>query len=213
SGNAILDAMRLLIEEREYRALTIEEISAAASVARSTFYAYFPSKLALFLRLCEEVVEELYDVAGQHYPDRSDFERIVLANAAYLRLWSNQRRVLSDLYALSLVEPEVARFYREARRRFQDRIAGRITYLLSKGRIPPADPIVLAGLLTGMVETFALRMNTEPPELEIGFQDAVLAVSEAWWRSVYGSPAPAYEVVIEDLPGLSEPSASDPEGV
>lgn len=134
----------------------------------------------------------------RYYPDRTDYERIVLANEAYLRLWSKQRRILSELYALSLVEPEVARFYRQARRKFQDRIGGRITYLLGQGRIPQTDPTALAALLTGMVETFALRMHSDPPELEGPFRDAVLSVSEAWWRSVYASVAPEYAHPIED---------------
>lgn len=46
AGNAILRTMSGLVDERGYRALTVDEIAGAADVARSTFYTYFPSKLA-----------------------------------------------------------------------------------------------------------------------------------------------------------------------
>lgn len=55
----IFDAAMALFAERGFDAATLDEICAAADVARGTFFLHFPSKAALLLDLNRQLAEEL----------------------------------------------------------------------------------------------------------------------------------------------------------
>lgn len=193
TSDAILRAAEELIARDGYHNVTVDDIRRAAGVSRATFYFYFRNKLHLFIAVVDGVVDKLYEVAGEHYPDRTEYERIVLANVAYLRVWHQERRILGELFALSLVEPEVGEVYRRNRRRFEERIRGRIERLASHGRIPPTHIQLTTILLSGMIEAIAVRYCTwEDEASEIPFHELVATVSDAWYRTVYGEVPPAY---------------------
>ncbi|BBA89576.1 TetR family transcriptional regulator [Mycobacterium pseudoshottsii JCM 15466] len=56
---AILQALRELLEERPFAELSVATISNRAGVARSGFYFYFDSKYSVLAQLMAEAVEEL----------------------------------------------------------------------------------------------------------------------------------------------------------
>lgn len=55
----IFDAAMALFAERGFDAVTIEQICAAADVARGTFFLHFPSKAALLLEFNRRLADEL----------------------------------------------------------------------------------------------------------------------------------------------------------
>ncbi|SFM90506.1 regulatory protein, tetR family [Pleomorphomonas diazotrophica] len=56
---ALYDALVDLIRERDYEAITVEDILARANVGRSTFYAHFKSKDELLEKSLERLRQEL----------------------------------------------------------------------------------------------------------------------------------------------------------
>ncbi|HET7738434.1 MAG TPA: TetR/AcrR family transcriptional regulator [Tepidiformaceae bacterium] len=193
TSDAILRAAEELIARDGYHNVTVDDIRRAAGVSRATFYFYFRNKLHLFNAVVQGVVDKLYELAGGHYPDRTEYERIVLANVAYLSVWSKERHILGELFALSLVEPEVAEVYRRHRRRFEERIEGRLERLAASGRIPATNIHLTTTLLSGMIESLAVRYCMWDDDVaEYPFHELVASVSEAWYRTVYGAVPPPY---------------------
>lgn len=140
-------------------------------------------------------MDDLYDVAGRHYPDKDEFARIVLANVSYLSVWYRQSAILGEFYALSLVDSEIRAIYDAYRRKFEDRITGRISRLLAQRRIPQCSPNLLAASLSSMVEFSAFRFFCyvgDPISKDHKFVDLVRTLSESWYRAVYGK-MPSYE--------------------
>lgn len=191
--NAITEAAHELIKDVGYPNLTVDDVIRAAGVSRASFYFYFQNKKHLLLELSRSVMEELYEVAGRHYPDKDQYSRIVLANLSYLDVWRRETAILGEFFALSLVDEELATIYGEYRERFEARIRERIGRLLEQGRIPDCDPTVLAGVLSAMVEFAAFRhfvLDDSIGRSRTSFGDLVKQLSEAWYRAVYGANPP-----------------------
>ena len=193
ASKAIVEAAHELIKDVGYRDLTVDEVIKAAGVSRASFYFYFQNKKHLLMELSRSVMEELYEVAGRHYPEKDQYSRIVLANISYLDVWRREAAVLGQFFALSLVDDELAAIYGEYRERFEVRIRERVARLLDQGRIPACDPALLAGVLSAMVEFAAFRhfiTNDSIGHAKVSFQDLVEQLSEAWYRAVYGADPP-----------------------
>jgi AcrR family transcriptional regulator len=59
---AILDAVRELLEERPFAELSVSTISTRAGVARSGFYFYFESKYSVLAQILAEAAEQLEEL-------------------------------------------------------------------------------------------------------------------------------------------------------
>src|SRR5690348_3656690 len=138
-------------------------------------------------------MNQMYEVAGKHYPNEDEYTRIVLANAAYLDVWARETKIIGEFFALSLVDPTIHKIYDRHRRRFEERIASRLGRLLMQERIPLADPKLLAATLSAMVEFFTFRFFATDEEVSrrnYRFEEAVRILSESWYRAVYGKLPP-----------------------
>jgi AcrR family transcriptional regulator len=65
---AILQAVRELLEERPFSELSVSTISLRAGVARSGFYFYFDSKYAVLAQMLAEAAEELEELTQYFAP-------------------------------------------------------------------------------------------------------------------------------------------------
>jgi AcrR family transcriptional regulator len=209
--DAIVAAARSLIQELGYHELTVERVIQTAGVARATFYFYFRNKRHLFIEVANSLLNELFEVAGRHYPENDEFTRIVLANVSYLSIWRRDSAVLCQFFAASLTDKEIHNIYDWHRHRFEVRITGRLQRLDKQGRIPRSDPELLAASLSSMVEFMAFRYfscQVDVVKVNYAFQDLVRSLSESWYQAVYGKAAPEgydysryLEDVRDELPG------------
>ncbi len=69
---AIVSAVRELLQERAFADLSVSEISDRAGVARSGFYFYFDSKYAVLAQILAEVTEELEELTHYFAPRGPD---------------------------------------------------------------------------------------------------------------------------------------------
>lgn len=197
SRDLIIAAAGALIRENGYSAITVDDVRKRAGVSRATFYFYFRNKTHLLISTASNVMDDLFEVAGRHYPDKDEFARIVLANVSYLSVWRRQSAILGEFFALSLVDAEVREIYDTYRRKFEERMSARLAHLLEQQRIPPCSPALLAASLSAMVEFSAFRFFCSPDDpISRGssFTDLVETLSESWYRAVYGkAPAGCYD--------------------
>lgn len=192
---AIMQATHDVVRSRGYQQMTVSDICRAAGIVRATFYVYFANKQDAFVAMVKGLVEELFDIAGQRYPDASEYGRIVLANAAFIQRWAQEREVLAEWFALSLVDDEAWAVFSEFRKRFEDRVEARLRRLLEQGRIPDCDPRLTTVALAGMMESYTRRLFDRDQDLgdpNEAFPSVLRAISEAWYRTVYAAPAPDY---------------------
>jgi len=84
TGEAIVRAARRVFESSGYEGAKVESIIERAKISRGTVYSYFPNKKAVFLRVAEGLLEQMYEFSGKRFSGASAFERTVLSNACYL---------------------------------------------------------------------------------------------------------------------------------
>ncbi|MBI5105428.1 MAG: TetR/AcrR family transcriptional regulator [Solirubrobacterales bacterium] len=143
----VTDAVeRLLAEGSTYTSLGVQRIAAEAGIARSTFYLYFPDKVALLLRTTEIATEELFAAAEAWA--REGFEDLAALERTVAELVAQQRAHAPLLAALTEVagyEPEVAAFWRARVGRFVEVLRRRLAAGQKAGTVDRAlDPTVTA---------------------------------------------------------------------
>ena len=193
---AILKGTHEAVRRYGYQQMTVADICQEAGIVRATFYVYFANKQDAFVAMVKELLEGVYALAGQRHHDVDEYGRIVHANAAFFRAWYQEREVLSEWFALALIDEDVAAIYKQYRDMFEERVEQRIRYLCENGRIPPCEPRLVTVAITGLVETVTRRLCAV--ESDLGEPDAVFphvlqTVSELWFRSLYGRVAPSHD--------------------
>ena len=80
------DALRRLLEEKEFDKVTIQDITEAATLNRATFYAHYPDKFALLGELIRVNFLQLFGQRNVRFDGScsSAFQAIILAVCDYL---------------------------------------------------------------------------------------------------------------------------------
>src|ERR1700748_1875578 len=115
--DAIVPAVRELLEERSFADLSVSTISERAGVARSGFYFYFDSKyavLAVILAEASEELEELTQYFAPRQPGESpeQFAKRMVSSAA--AVYANNDPVMTACHAARTTDIEIrAILYRQ----------------------------------------------------------------------------------------------------
>jgi AcrR family transcriptional regulator len=82
----LLDALKRLLEEKEFDKISIQDITEAATVNRATFYAHYPDKFALLEQLIRVSFLQLLEQRKVRFDGTcsSAFQAIILAVCDYL---------------------------------------------------------------------------------------------------------------------------------
>lgn len=154
----LIAGLAVAVADRGYEATTVEDIIAAASVVRRTFYKHFSDKQDCFLAAVDTFSAALREQVEAAVAGEEDWtERIRLGLAALLEVLARE----PDLARLCIVEPTFAGGEIAAR---QLKAFGELAPALSKDRPPrpdgrpvPAD--VDAAVIGGVVSTIGARIN------------------------------------------------------
>jgi TetR/AcrR family transcriptional regulator, transcriptional repressor for nem operon len=193
----ILAASRRLMQGRGVEAVTMEEIAAAAGVAKGTVYLYFQGKDELVQALISQVGENMLAeieaiVQGPGAPPEK-VRQVASLILAYLM----RERALFPAYARDILRGGRGapgtywRHMQEMEDRFVNLVTGLFATGIGAGQFIQADPRLLTFLLRGMVRAVGYYQMAEGQET---------AVKEA---------LPVLLTLLSA--GLSPPSQSSPE--
>ena len=135
---AIVTAVRELLQERSFADLSVSTISERAGVARSGFYFYFDSKYAVLAVILADA-SELLDELTHHFAPREPgetpeaFAKRMVGSAA--AVYANDDPVLSACAAARLTDAQI----REMMDDFYDSVIEKLITLLQQD--PDAHPI------------------------------------------------------------------------
>ncbi len=163
----ILAAARQLLDQRGLEAMTMEEIAAAAGVAKGTLYLYFQSKddliQALVTMVGKNILTDLEGTLQAPGAPPEKLKRIVTVLLEYL----NRERVLFPIYARELVRGRNEsregfwRHYQELEERFVTLVTDLFAEGIAAGQFIPANPRLLTFLLRGLVRATGYYQKAE----------------------------------------------------
>jgi AcrR family transcriptional regulator len=163
----ILEAARRVMEGRGPETATMEEIAAAAGVAKGTIYLYFQSKDELIQALITQVGENmLADIEALVRAPGSPSEKIQQV-ASLLLDYLMRERALFPAYARDILRGGRGaskgywRHLQEMEERFVDLVTRLFADGIESGQFIPANPRLLTFLLRGMVRAVGYFQMTE----------------------------------------------------
>jgi AcrR family transcriptional regulator len=147
-----------LIAARSYDAITVEDITEAADVARGTFYAHYSDKAALLREVCGELMTELGERAAAAAASASDQPTYTGAATTELFRHADQHR---DLYRLVLSGAGGAAPRNEMIATLQSNVATFVSELTDSFDRKPRAPIsvIASTLIGGLLLTIEMWLN------------------------------------------------------
>ncbi len=163
----ILAAARSLLEQRGPEAMTMEEIAAAAGVAKGTVYLYFQSKDDLIQALITQVGENIIrDVEASLEAPGTPPEKLIRMVSVLLE-YLNRERLLFPMYARELLQGEgesregFRRRYQELEEQFVALVTRLFAEGIAAGHFIPANPRLLTFLIRGLVRATGYYQKAE----------------------------------------------------
>jgi AcrR family transcriptional regulator len=155
----ILAAARRLIQDRGVEAMTMEEIAAAAGVAKGTVYLYFQGKddlvQALLSQVGENLVRDLEALLEIPESAREKLNRLV----TFLLELLEQERVLFPIYAREVIRSGHHRWEQEEK--YLALLTRFFAQGVKSGQFIAADPRLFTFLLRGLVRAAGFYQMTE----------------------------------------------------
>jgi AcrR family transcriptional regulator len=163
----IMAAARSLLERRGPEAMTMEEIAAAAGVAKGTVYLYFQSKDVLIQALIAQVGENIIqDVEASLEAPGTPPEKLSRMVSVLLE-YLNRERLLFPIYARELLqgEPASREGFRQRYQELEEQFVALVTRLFAEGiaagHFIPANPRLLTFLIRGLVRATGYYQKAE----------------------------------------------------
>lgn len=185
--DAIIEAVRELLQERPFAELSVSTISARAGVARSGFYFYFDSKYSVLARIVSEAMEELDALTHNFAPREPDetpaaFAKRMVGSAA--AVYAINDPIMAACTAAQNTDAEI----RDLMADFEDGVIAKIVGLVEQdaGRRPISDD--LPALVRTLVSTTAYTLSRDSAFIGRGGdpQRAVDIVERLWLSALWG---------------------------
>jgi AcrR family transcriptional regulator len=187
---AIMQAVRELLQQKPFAELSVSTISVRAGVARSGFYFYFDSKYAVLAQILAEAAEELEELT-QYFAPRQPGEspeqfakRMVRSAAA---VYAHNDPVMTACNAARHTDIEI----RDILERQFEVVLGQIVDVVdAEIRAGTANPISddIPALVRTLAGTTALTLGGEPILVggEGDVERRVRVLEQLWLNSLWG---------------------------
>jgi AcrR family transcriptional regulator len=195
---AIVRAVRELLEERPFAELSVSTISLRAGVARSGFYFYFDSKYSVLAQILAEVTEELEELTQYFAPRQpgespEQFAKRMVGSAAVV--YAHNDPVMTACNAARHTDIEIRDLLDKQFEVVLRQIVGVVEAEVKAGTAHPisADLPTLIRALAGMT---ALTLTGDP--LLVGRNDPgprdperrVRVLEQMWLNALWGGSVP-----------------------
>jgi AcrR family transcriptional regulator len=168
----IMQAAENLFTSRRFHEITMEDVAAAADVAKGTIYLYFHDKEDLFFQTATNGFDELCELIQANVPGDAPFPEQLLAACRNIREFYTRRRPL-----MRMIQAEESRLQFSSGGMYdrwmekRTRLVSAVAAILSKGvaarHIRGDVPVeVLAALLMGMLRAQARDFPEVPDRLK-----------------------------------------------
>ncbi|MCV7102877.1 TetR/AcrR family transcriptional regulator [Mycobacterium palustre] len=182
-----------------YTEISVEKLSAAADLTRTTFYAYFEDKVDLLLAWLDDVRDDVGAApatwaAGPTAPTRAELrQRIDEALARY----RPHASVLAALRDTALFEARADSAYRALVHQSVDGLRDHIEHGQTGGWIQPSLPALqVATWLASMVHR---SLSASPPLDDAEYAEHLDGYTDIFWNTLY-RPARVRPVDVTDAP-------------
>jgi AcrR family transcriptional regulator len=170
----LLAAAGDLLREEGYAATSTRAVAERAGVQLSLVHYHFGSKRSLLLAVLEDLTERLLHRQQAMFSDERSFAEQWRTACEYLRedIRSGYVRILWELWAAGLADPELAERWRATQRGWRELIEARLERLQAERGVElPMPPRALATLIGSLfegaeVEILAGVLEDETPHLE-----------------------------------------------
>lgn len=185
--DAIITAVRELLEEKPFADLSVSTISARAGVARSGFYFYFDSKYSVLAKIVSEAMEELDALTHNFAPREPDetpasFAKRMVGSAA--AVFASNDPIMAACTIAQNTDAEI----RDLMADFEDGVIAKIVGVVEQDT--GARPISgdLPGLVRILVSTTALTLSRDSAFIgrDGDPQRAIEIVERMWLSALWG---------------------------
>ena len=159
SREAIVEAAERLFLERGFGSVSMDELAAAAGVARRTLYNQFASKEEIFREMLSRVARQLEDAFPPGIETQGDVEevlrqiaRVILDLHKHAEYLGFLRMVVAD----SRQFPWIAKEFAAVMEPQTDRFIRYLAHVTALGLLDCPDPLLAAHQFMGMLNEFSL---------------------------------------------------------
>lgn len=187
----LIAAAAELLSEQGYAATSMRAVADRAGVRLSLVHYHFGSKQGLLVSVLDELTSSLLERQAAMFSDDRPFAEQWRTACDYLRedVGSGYVRILWELWAAGLAEPELAERWRATQRGWRDLIAKRLERWRTERDVAlPMPPAALATLIGNLFEGAETEMLAGVSEDEAPHLRALEACAELIERAERGRP-------------------------
>ncbi|PZG18213.1 TetR/AcrR family transcriptional regulator [Nonomuraea aridisoli] len=178
---------RLLINGANFTELGVQQISAEAGVARSTFYNHFRDKIDLLMRLATELMSSSFDVTSAWEPSQG-VDRLAEVFVQVVRVYREHAAVRRALAEVAAYDATVRDFWGKELDHFTAWTLRVLRAEQEAGRTPAGvDPVSATRLIVmGGERALVDHVTAGDPGHDAAF---ARELALTWWHGVYRRPA------------------------
>ncbi|MBV9351522.1 MAG: TetR/AcrR family transcriptional regulator [Mycobacterium sp.] len=209
---AILQAVRELLEEKPFAELSVSTISDRAGVARSGFYFYFDSKYSVLAQILAEATHELEELTQYFAPRGPDespaaFAKRMVGSAA--AVYAHNDPVMSACNVARNTDAEIRKILDQQVDTVIDQVIGVVEDEIKAGTAHPISDDIPALVRTLAVST-ALMLSGDTTFLgpDGDVQRGVRVLEQLWLNALWGGRSTTMRAA--ELAERSEKDSSSP---
>ena len=160
----IMDKAVEIFARKGYHQTNVTEIAKAVGVGHSTFYLYFPSKMALFMECVDYVFQAMFaDVWEEIKGEKNPIRRLNRRGKVVLKSHPQFIDMMNVLKSIEEDDPPLERKKREIYNSIVEPCRRDLSRAIEMGLIPDTDVEIAAHLVVGFLESawLLMRMNDD----------------------------------------------------